>query len=170
MGTLKLRSKEYYQYMVDSITEEAIKKILSLNEYAVKTANFRATVDGLWYRIMEHWCYLKYAQIYEPQRQERNHWARELSSWLEALQNVKLKSGGRKSIVLVKVFIEEHDLDTPSEVLEMMEKEFFGEKFCDKNAMESVCKTFSSKVYDIIKLVDSNQYKVKDYIKEELFS
>jgi hypothetical protein len=68
------------------------------------------------------------------------------------------------------VLIEEHDLDTPSEVLEMMEKEFFREKFCDKNAMEVVCKAFSSKVYGIIQLVDSNQYKVKDYIKEELFS
>jgi hypothetical protein len=166
---MKIRSGEYYQYLVDSITEEAMRKVIQLNEYAIHKAEFRATVDGLWYRIMEHWCYLKYAQLYNPERQETNHWSRELHNWLCVLQNAKLKRGGRKSVVMVKVLIEEHDLDDANEVLELMENDFEREGFNDHNHRLSVCQTFSEKVYDIIRLVDNKSLNVNDYIHKEFF-
>jgi hypothetical protein len=170
MTKLKINSRDYFKFVVESATREAIKEYMMLKEYSSHTSEFKARVEGIWYELVLHWCLSKYAQLYDTSNQNRNHWAAELKGFIGYLKKGKLKSGGKKTPILNKVIVDYYGVGNPTENFDNIVADMKEDGFRDEERIRNVCVIISNQIQDVFELIDNPNERIDDYINSEFFS
>jgi hypothetical protein len=169
MGRLKINSREYFDFMVKSAVREEIEKYMLLKEYSSHTSEFRARVEGIWYEMVLHWCLCKYAQLYDPSNQNREHWAVELRGFINYLKKGSLKSKGKKTPILNKVIVEYFGVGNPQENFGNVLADMRNEGFSDEARILNVCTILSDRIQDVFSLIDNKNELTDTYIHKEFY-
>lgn len=168
MKRLKIDSKEFADYVVECAINDVHNKLLLLSEYAIHLDKFRGKVNAQWHNIGAHWCYLKYAQLYEPDTPTKNHWKAELEQFIAILKNATLKNNANKITHLRRVMIDENELNNPKANFDHFVADLLSEGFSDEEKIWNVCTNLAE--YGISRIMDvicNPRVQIRKYLDDE---
>lgn len=122
-----------------------------LFEQAYNRMDFKKKVESFTTQIVENLALLVYCKLYDKTNQNRNHWRRELVSYLSILTEVVVKNASKKQ-VLEDVWLNVRELDTKSGILVEVTVKFLKEGLFVEDP--KVQRTFSETTKYIRPLID----------------
>lgn len=155
-----LSMKKLIDYILEHISNTTIF------EMAYDRRRYCDAIFNLHTEIVQNWCLVKYCNMFDEENYNRLHWSKELTSYLEKLQNVKLKSGDKLRATKLEL-IESAELDDEEEVFKKCRTKWLDENLpLDK--LNIVAKEFVNEIENICKYICDPRFDIRNYAYNEI--
>ena len=150
--------------LIDYILEHISYTVIF--EMAYNRRQYCDAIFNLHTEIVQNWCLVKYCNMFDEENYNRLHWSKELTSYLEKLQNVKLKSGDKLRATKLE-FIDRAELDDEDEVFRKCKTKWLDENLpLDK--LSIVAKEFTNEIDNICKYICDPKFDIRHYAYSEI--
>ena len=152
--------KKLIDYILERISNTTIF------EMAYDRRRYCDTIFNLHTEIVQNWCLVKYCNMFDEENYNRLHWSKELTSYLEKLQNVKLKSGDKLRATELEL-IESAELDDEEEVFRKCRTKWLDENL-PMDKLNIVAKEFVNEIENICKYICDPRFDIRNYAYNEI--
>ena len=147
------------KYLIDYILEHI--SATTIFEMAYDRRRYCDTVLFFCTEIIQNWCLVRYCSLFDKENYNKTHWSKELTSYLEKLQNMKLKSGN-KLRATKQEFINNAELNDEKIIFRKCKSKWLDENLpLDK--LETISKEFSKEVNNICDHICDTKFDMRDY-------
>lgn len=161
------------------ITESELKQIINntvtnilqekdlLTEMSIPLKDYKEKAESLRFQIVENWCLCKYCQLYDNNNTNFNHWLGELRAYINKLKFLNIKNNINKKQTLIKLYIEDFDLNDNDMIYRIMEDKFYVEKIEDNEIKIKVCEEFVANINSLIEVISNPNISTLSYMQAE---
>lgn len=142
----------------------------SIFEMAYTRNKYMENLNNIRLQLIENWCLIRYCTL-SGRTQTKNHWQNELYNYVKSLQDMTLKTKGKK-YASEEVLIEWAELDNEDHIYKIFKRKARKENLDlnDPN-IKQACKDFAKfgihELIDIISMNDTDENF--DYIDEYIY-
>lgn len=142
----------------------------SIFEMAYTRNKYMENLNNIRLQLIENWCLIRYCTL-SGRTQTKNHWQNELYNYVKSLQDMTLKTKGKK-YASEEVLIEWAELDNEDHIYKIFKRKARKENLDlnDPN-IKQACKDFAKfGVYELIDIISMNDTDENfDYIDEYIY-